>query len=187
MSTEPYQKIIEDYPEYISKEQLYKLINVSKRVAKYYLDHGIIPCINTGSATHKYRILTKDVVTFLIIRQKHPDLFRVSVSTTRRKLIPIAYSQALKTKMESIYSPLLHQYPDVLSIAQVSEVTGYSEESVKRWCRSKKIHYFEIRRKYLIPKEKLLLFLSSEEYHAISNKSAAHKRILRLVHEATEV
>lgn len=43
-----YKAILKAYPETISKEQLYKLCHISKRMAKFYLDNGMIACTNTG-------------------------------------------------------------------------------------------------------------------------------------------
>lgn len=59
------QETLKRYPKEISKEQLCKLCHISKRVAKYYLDNGVIPCRSNGQATHKYAIRTRDAITFL--------------------------------------------------------------------------------------------------------------------------
>lgn len=48
-------------PDEITKEQLYKLLHVSKRKAKWMLDEGIIPCVNRGTKTHTYLIRMEDV------------------------------------------------------------------------------------------------------------------------------
>ena len=73
-----YKAILKAYPETISKEQLYKLCHISKRMAKFYLDNGMIACTNTGHSTHKYIIRTSDAVAFLRDREKHPDRYRVT-------------------------------------------------------------------------------------------------------------
>ena len=58
------QETLKRYPKEISKEQLCKLCHISKRVAKYYLDNGVIPCRSNGQATHKYAIRIRDVIAF---------------------------------------------------------------------------------------------------------------------------
>ena len=40
--------------EIITKEQLYKILHISKRRAKFLLDNGYIPCIDTGKKTRRY-------------------------------------------------------------------------------------------------------------------------------------
>ena len=52
-------------PDEITKEQLYKLLHVSKRKAKWMLDEGIIPCVNRGTKTHTYLIRMEDVRIYL--------------------------------------------------------------------------------------------------------------------------
>ena len=51
--------------EIITKEQLYKLLHISKRKAKGMLDEGIIPCQNRGTKTHTYLIRMEDVRIYL--------------------------------------------------------------------------------------------------------------------------
>ena len=70
-----YKAILKAHPETISKEQLYKLCHISKRMAKFYLDNGMIACTNTGHSTHKYIIRTSDAVAFLRDKEKHPDSY----------------------------------------------------------------------------------------------------------------
>ncbi len=59
---------------------------------------------------------------------------------------------------------------DLLTIPQVSELTGYSTTSLLRWCREKGIKHFHIRGKILVPKVILVDFLTSEEAHKTSRK-----------------
>lgn len=38
-----YLYLLEEYPETISMDQLYKICHISKRKAKWLLEHGVIP------------------------------------------------------------------------------------------------------------------------------------------------
>ena len=71
MENEKYEKIRKLYPEYISKDQLYVICKIAKRSAKYLLDNGIIPCIDSGKKTHRYRIALEDVITYLKQRDEN--------------------------------------------------------------------------------------------------------------------
>ena len=51
--------------EIITKEQLYKILHISKRRAKFLLDNGYIPCIDTGKKTRRYQIKLSDVQEFI--------------------------------------------------------------------------------------------------------------------------
>lgn len=51
--------------EIITKEQLYKILHISKRRAKFLLDNGYIPCVDTGKKTRRYQIKMSDVQEFI--------------------------------------------------------------------------------------------------------------------------
>ena len=51
--------------EIITKEQLYKILHISKRRAKFLLDNGYIPCVDTGNKTRRYQIKMSDVQEFI--------------------------------------------------------------------------------------------------------------------------
>ena len=46
-------KILEDYPNGMTKDQFYRVARINKQHAKYLLDSGLVPCINTGKKTRK--------------------------------------------------------------------------------------------------------------------------------------
>lgn len=59
------ERILRDYPETISKEQFYKLCQISKNRARELLIRGVVPCQITRRATHKYVIATLDAIAYL--------------------------------------------------------------------------------------------------------------------------
>ena len=61
-SSNSYQQILDEYPEYITKEQLYQICHISKKSAQNLLESGEIPCIDSGRKTHRFLIATTDVV-----------------------------------------------------------------------------------------------------------------------------
>lgn len=46
-------KILEEYPNGMTKDQFYRVARINKQHAKYLLDFGLVPCINTGKKTRK--------------------------------------------------------------------------------------------------------------------------------------
>ena len=126
-----YKAILKAYPETISKEQLYKLCHISKRMAKFYLDNGMIACTNTGHSTHKYIIRTSDAVAFLRDREKHPDRYRVTgVGGAGREPIvhpSINYDQAVMRAYQRLLVRKISVYPDLMTAAAISQLTGYSK------------------------------------------------------------
>lgn len=62
-------KILEQYPDSMTKDQFYRIAHISKRHAKYLLDSGLVPCHDSGKKT-------RDVVTFLCDREDNPDKYK---------------------------------------------------------------------------------------------------------------
>ena len=148
-----YQQILDKYPEYITKEQLYQICHISKKSAQNLLESGEIPCIDSGRKTHRFLIATADVVDYLQRRESAPK--------------PVAD----ETAVEKIRSALT-LYPDVLSVTQVSELTGRRSSTVTKWCRLNYVENFNAGGKNHIPKASLTDFLISrwEEFQNIGEK-----------------
>lgn len=60
-----YDYLREQYPETISKDQLYRICRISKRKARWLLENKIIPCEDSGKQTWRFHIRLEDVITFL--------------------------------------------------------------------------------------------------------------------------
>ena len=101
-------KILEDYPNGMTKDQFYRVARINKQHAKYLLDSGLVPCINT-----------------------------------------------------------------------VSELTGYSAQSIQRWCNQKILVGFKIRGILTIPRLAVIKFMSGDRATAIVRKSSKHLDLLR--------
>ena len=175
----PYQWILRQYPPVITKDQLYKLCHVSKKTARHYLENGLIPCENTGKRTHRYRIKTEDVVHFLRMRDQEPGEYQAPAGWYKRRtgvFVP-SMSPATRQKIQQAVDLLLQSYPDVLSIRQVSEITGYATSTAVKWCKTGRLHHFMIRGKNHIPKISLLEFFATDDYRCIAE--ASRKSMIR--------
>ena len=177
MMAKSYNKILKNYPEYITKEQFYQICNVSKKTALFYLENGLIPAIDSGKQTRRFKIATADVVVFLKKRDKNPERYRASPgwyrgnSGYKRKppyaLVPIDQSE----KMGMFLERWLFDYPDLLKPEDVCKITGYSPKTTTAWCNSGKLHNFLIRRAFLIPKLSLIDFMMSDIFDGIKVKT----------------
>lgn len=78
-------KILEQYPDSMTKDQFYRIAHISKRHAKYLLDSGLVPCHDSGKKTRRYTIQTRDVVTFLCDREDNPDKYKAPSGTAARQ------------------------------------------------------------------------------------------------------
>lgn len=59
----------EQYPDIISAEQLYRICHISKRKATWLLEHGVIPCQDSGKKTRRFKIRLEDVITYLRLQE----------------------------------------------------------------------------------------------------------------------
>jgi len=171
-----YQWVLDEYPAVITKEQLYKICHVSKKTALYYLESKFIPCECSGKKTRKYKIKTKDVVRFLKMRDESPEKFRASIGWYKQRngVYTRNITPYMRKRLRVALQTILENYPDVLSAAEVSEITGYVTSTVDLWCSSGRIHHFCIQGRNRIPKTSLLEFLTSNDYRAIRVKSRKH-------------
>lgn len=183
-----FAKLLEEYPETMNKDQLYRICHISKRTASYLLESGLIKNRNSGKKTRKYTIQTKDVITYLEERITDP----------KKYMAPAGYYRSFvksKCKRENIYSSLvlteedreklkeffgakIQSMPEVLSIQNISSLTGYANTSVTNWCRKKYLKSFFIKKRYLVPRSYLLEFMVRDYFMRIRRKSDRHMKLI---------
>ena len=127
-------------PGIITKEQLYKLLHISKRKAKWMLDEGIIPCQNRGTKTHTYLIRMEDVRIYLARpdaerqRELPTGQFNAHPVRSRRKCENLPQRELREGETDDYMLCLEEEWavlPDDLSVAQVVSLTGICE---KKFC-----------------------------------------------------
>ena len=129
-------------PDEITKEQLYKLLHVSKRKAKWMLDKGIIPCVNRGTKTHTYLIRMDDVQIYLersdAERSKEIPTghFNAKPAKSHRKREALPQRELREEDRRAFagyLNELLADVPDDLSVLQASALTGYCDKALLHW------------------------------------------------------
>ena len=77
MITERYcQEVLTEYPEYITKEQMYRICHISKKTCLFLLESGLVPSVDSGKRTRRFKIKTVDVVQYLRERDDYPELYK---------------------------------------------------------------------------------------------------------------
>ena len=169
MITEKYcNEILQQYPEYITKDQMYRICHISKKTCLFLLESGLVPNIDSGKKTRRFKIKTVDVIQYLKDRDDYPELFKAPDGFYKGKggdkkapSFDEVFTQEDLIRMRQYYERLLKNNPDVMSVEQVAQFTGYNKNSVSRWCGKKELKCFYIKQRYQIPKEYLLDFLVS--------------------------
>ena len=176
-ATTEYQ-YLEQYPIYMTKDQMYRICHISKKTCLFLLESGLVPCLDSGKKTRRFKIKTTDVISYLEDREIHPELYKPPEGYYKQPHIPQprALSEHDLLVMKQFYEKELASWPDVMTTKQVSAFTGYGKTSVERWCSKQYLKSFYIKRHYYVPKEYLINFLESWHYIGISFKSEKHKK-----------
>lgn len=130
--------------------------------------------------TWKYKRAIADVVEYLKRRDLTPNDYTAPDGwygcKTKKKLLKKAFrfSENMQNQLLEYAVVYLEDYDDVLSIAEVSDITGCSTTAITKWCNKKHLYSFFIRRKFYIPKLSLLDFIQTEHFQGIQDKSMIH-------------
>ena len=57
-----YRYLLNQYPETVQKEQFRIICHISKRTARYLLQSGLVPCVQSGKKTRNYTIMLMQAV-----------------------------------------------------------------------------------------------------------------------------
>lgn len=168
-----YKKLLKQYPEYVSKEQMRLICHISKRTARYLLKSGLVPCIDSGKSTRNYKIKTVDIVKYLQDREKIPEKYKCVQSTSRDTYREIA---GLSTEYLSMYyEELFKNHPDIVTVTEIAQMTGFDRGCITGWLKDKKIMSFKIKGAYRVPKASVLQFLVSSEYRRLGIRTKKQK------------
>lgn len=170
---------LQGYPSYISKEQLCKICHISKRTALRLLEDGSIPCKSNGKQTRKFQIALADVEAFLLKRQA-----RIKINPREARNVYRPMSAEMKSLLPHVVTNWLEPYPDVLSVDEVVQITGYGSSSVVKWCKKENLQHYCIGRKFFVPKTWLQEFMLSERFWGIHVKSHIHRQSLASLERA---
>jgi len=160
---EYYPEISNYYPEFVTQKQLYEICGVCKSTVYVAEQGGDVPYekeVNRLIHTHKIKLL--DALAFKYRREHGYRQDDEYISYLRR-----------------FYNKRLKGFPDVLTVSDISEITGFAKQSVQRWIGREYIKAFTKNRGFRIPKECLLEFLVSPVYNAIQDKSEKQIATLR--------
>lgn len=180
-----YQQIINDYPEYVTKEQFYKIAHISKKTAQYLLQSKKVPCVESNKKTRKYKIKVSDIVAYLIDRELRPGYYLPSYpnETIISSSLFLHIKMCSLNRNERVCFRLylvkeLEALDDILTIKDVSKELGFSYRMISMICNQNDIFSFLINGKRLIPKKCLIEYLSSPKGTLLTGKSTIYDSIL---------
>ena len=183
-------------PDKLSLEDFRVVCHISKRTARYYLQSGLVICENNGKKTHCYIIQKRDLIAALKEFEEHPCKFYIpkefynggKYHKGKMHILTYLPDDDIKSPVtKAYYEKKMEDLPDLLCSAQVADITGYDQKTIRTWCVEKRIKYLSIHPRVWIPKEFFMDFLLSEEYNNIPRKSQTHlddiHKIYRKLHK----
>lgn len=106
-----------------------------------------------------------------------PPLTEGGLHIMRKKPAHPYDENALKA-MRIFYKELLSGYPDVIKVHDIITFTGFSKSAITNWVRNHHLDAIHYKRMFIIPKDYLLDFLTSDYYLQIIRKTETQIKTL---------
>ena len=175
------------YKDYISLEQFRIICKIAKRTASHLLTTGVVPCIDTGKKTCRFRIKVDDVITYLHNIETVERITAngvVSCKVVRPSILRKQYIEFLtelpKAGFLNYLKHTFYHYPDVMTPSDIAEITGLVEGTIQHYSRAGHLKAFRISRNHMIPKQYAYEFIMSKKF--IESLSPV-EYIIKLSHE----
>ena len=188
MEQRKYDELREQYPEYISLDQMHKICKIAKRTAKYLVEHSIIPTIDTGKKTWRYIIDLEDVIDYLHQREQVGSMIPPG-ETSSRKSSRKSFEQVIESGDDSdivaYFKSIYRNYDDVLTVVDIVEMTGIEKSSVLKLLKAGTIKSIMTYPKYIVPKNYLLEFVATPRFMKYRSSSEEFLKIIEGFEEWT--
>lgn len=187
MGMKKYESLKELYPEYISLDKMRIICRISKRSASYLIQNKIIPSTDTGKQTWRYQIALDDVITYLRRREQLGSMIPRGQTTSYRKRLTrqrVKHSSSLLNADSKLakgyFSGIYADYPDVLTTADIKEMTGLSGETIRRLIQSGDLESMLIAKsKRVVLKESLMQLVITHRFIKCKCHSDTFTKLLR--------
>ena len=161
-----YDYLRSQYPQTVSKEQLYKICGIAKDTAWVFLQAGVIPCEDTGKKTRRYIIKLDDVIAFMEKRDlgQIPTRGDLMYLRPRPKKLGVRDSATWKQYQTRYFQELLKDMPDAVTPQEMGDFVGLSKAIIQQHILHGNIEAANVGRYYMISKESVLGFMHSDIY-----------------------
>ena len=175
------------YGEVLSGEQVRQILHISKRKCTWILEHGYIPCSDTGGKTRRFAVRADDLAAYMDDAAKHPERYTTpyaafSSAKDKSKAAPekLAYPTFPRELPEDFRLWLEDEWcgvADLLTNDDAAELTGYAVTTVDNHIRAGRLKAVHTQDGLRIPKAWLVEFMCGYGY-AIRVKSRRHCEML---------
>lgn len=126
--------------KYLSADELYRYLHISKRKLKYLLENDYIPCIDTGKKTHRFLIKVSDAKEFKRKMDTESGFlselygqFNSGIYKPRKKLIESTPENC--AAFRKFLTERWDNFPDALPTKLAAELIGCAPQRVGDWMR----------------------------------------------------
>ena len=171
-----------DKKEYMSGDELYRYLHISKRKMRYLLQNGYIPVIDTGKKTHRYMVKVEDATAFRQQMEQTSDcLFELKGRFNSRKPIPPLLEPTPENckAFAEYLTELWADLPDALSTKTAASLVGYSFQRVQECVREGLILGVTIGNVRYCTKESFIEYVASAERVAVPRRTEKYYTLIR--------
>lgn len=186
--------IRDNYPAVLTLTDVTAILRISKRKAAWMLQNGYIKCKNSGKKTRQYQVKIDALFDYMDkVERNDPKvqmpsgIFSSKPSQTpqkKRKTKPQYVDEVLLEDFKLWLDDWWFKIPEMLTIADVSRITGYSTTTVQKWTATKKLKSVMVEDKMLITTKVWLIDFYYDEGQNIKNKSKEHIKLLKKYHNS---
>ena len=171
-----------DKKEYMSGDELYRYLHISKRKMRYLLQNGYIPVIDTGKKTHRYMVKVDDAAAFRQQMEQIPDcLFELKGRfNSRNPVAPLLEPTPENCKAFAEYlTELWADLPDALPTKTAASLVGYGFQRVQECVREGLIVGVTIGNVRYCTKESFIEYVASAKRVAVPRRTEKYYGLIR--------
>ena len=158
-----YRDIIDKYPSSVNQKQMAEICKIGVRTVRTLMKNFKIPFQEcTDGFNRWYAIKLNDVLNYLYEKECRQDI-----------------KSSYMIKLRKFYKKYLIEYPDVVTVQEVTEITGYADTTVVNWVNRGLLRAYK-GTKYKIPKIYLIDFLCGVYYRQIRRKSKIQNMTMKI-------
>lgn len=151
--------------EYLSGDQLYRFLHISKRKMKYLLENGYIPVIDTGKKTYRYKVKRCDAEKFRERMEREADFLRElkgqfgSGNSSSKTALDYTIKDDEQMEFRGYLTKLWKKYPDALPAKRAAELAEISPQRVNELVRKGVIYGMCVGNVQYLSKEQLIEYI----------------------------
>ena len=118
------------------------MCHISKRTARYLLQAGLVPCVQSGKKTRNYTIKVKDIVRYLNQREIYPEKYKLPPGSYKSTyaIKPTLPESVTESELREYYTDRFKDIPDdIVTTKQAARMAGVTASTITKWVRSKKL------------------------------------------------